>query len=72
MESDKPTPEDAALTSCTWCGATLGQNVMPANSAKLFCSRRCEIEGSFWLFQEMCAIEITFPTHLSQGDRDRD
>ncbi len=70
MESDKPIPDDGALNRCTWCGAKLGQNVMPAKSAKLFCSRRCEIEGNFWLFSEMCAIEITLPPQGDEGESD--
>jgi endogenous inhibitor of DNA gyrase (YacG/DUF329 family) len=70
MESDKSLPDDGALTVCTWCGAELGQNVMPAKSAKLFCSRRCEIDGNFWLFSEMCAIEVTLPPQSDESDRD--
>jgi endogenous inhibitor of DNA gyrase (YacG/DUF329 family) len=61
MESDQHLPDYDALTVCTWCGAPLGQNEMPKQSATLFCSRRCQIEGNFWVFQELCAIEITNP-----------
>ncbi|MGA3125426.1 MAG: hypothetical protein ABSD13_01820 [Candidatus Korobacteraceae bacterium] len=61
MRSDRSLPEEGELTTCTWCGARLGQNVMPLQSAKVFCSRGCEIEGNFWLFQEFCSIEFTEP-----------
>ena len=71
MESDRNLPDHDALTVCTWCGAPLGQNVMPKQSAKLFCSRSCEIEGNFWIFQELCAIEITHElTHTPQPNLD--
>ena len=71
MEPDQKPPDDIqALTVCTWCGEPLGQNVMPAKSAKLFCSRRCEIEGTFWVFQELCAIEITHPPQPNEEPRD--
>jgi hypothetical protein len=40
---------------------------MPTRSASLFCSRRCEIEGNYWLFQELCVIEITRPLRAVDG-----
>jgi len=43
---------------------------MPAKSAKVFCSRRCEIEANFWLYQEMCVIEITHPSDPKQDHCD--
>jgi len=61
MQTDRYLSDDSSLTTCTWCGAQLGQNVMPTSSAAVFCSRRCEIEANFWLYQEMCVIEITYP-----------
>jgi hypothetical protein len=67
MESDRKLPDHDALNTCTWCGAPLGQNVMPPQSAKLFCSRSCEIEGKLWIFQELSVIEIT---HTPLRDRD--
>ena len=53
----------AALTTCLWCNQPLGQkqSFMPRSKAGYFCSRLCEIEANFWLFQELCAIEITHP-----------
>lgn len=43
---------------------------MPAKSAIVFCSRRCEIEANFWLYQEMCVIEITHPRDPTQDHCD--
>jgi hypothetical protein len=40
---------------------------MPAHSASVFCSRRCEIEGNYWLYQELCVIEITRPLWQADG-----
>jgi len=72
MQPDQKFPDDlGALTCCTWCGEPLGQNVMPARSATLFCSRKCEIEGNFWVFQELCAIEITHPPQSNKDSRDK-
>jgi hypothetical protein len=70
MLPDPYLPEEGTLTTCTWCGAQLGQNVMPKRSASVFCSRRCEIEANFWLFQEMCAIEIIHPQQSAEGHCD--
>ncbi len=64
MQSDRYLPDESELSTCTWCGAQLGLNVMPKQSAKIFCSRHCEIEGNCWLFQEFSTIEITHPTQL--------
>lgn len=61
MLPDPFLPDEGSLTTCTWCGGRLGQNVMPAGIATVFCSRRCEIEGNFWLYQEFCVIEMTHP-----------
>jgi hypothetical protein len=63
MQSDRYSPDDGKLSSCAWCSAEMGENALPAKSAAVFCSRRCEIEANFWLYAEMCAIEITHPTH---------
>jgi len=41
---------------------------MPRGSAIVFCSRRCEIEANFWLYQEMCVIEITDPLQSTRED----
>ena len=60
MPDQDPT-EDGASARCIWCGAPLGQNAMPPHSAQVFCSRRCEIDGNFWLYQELLVIEITHP-----------
>jgi len=70
MQSDRYLPDDGSLTNCTWCGAQLGQNVMPERSASVFCSRPCEIEANFWLYQEMHAIEIMHPSHPGEGQCD--
>jgi hypothetical protein len=70
MQSDRSLPDDGALTTCTWCGARLGQNAMPARSVTVFCSRRCEIEGKCWLYQELYAIEITHPPLSPEGHCD--
>ncbi len=70
MESDdRHLPDYDALTNCTWCGAPLGQNAMPSQSAKVFCSRSCEIEGNFWVYQELCAIAITNPPQPNKHPR---
>jgi endogenous inhibitor of DNA gyrase (YacG/DUF329 family) len=61
-------PDEGTLTVCTWCGERLGQTVMPRGSAIAFCSRRCEIEANFWLYQEMCVIEITDPLQSTRED----
>jgi hypothetical protein len=61
---------DDKLTACAWCGAALGQNVMPRPVAAVFCSRPCEIEANAWLYQEMCAIEVTLPTGLPADEHD--
>jgi hypothetical protein len=55
---------DAKPTTCAWCGAPLGRNVMPKPIAAVFCSRSCEIEANSWLYLEMCEIEVTLPTGL--------
>jgi len=66
-----PEPEEPApSTKCTWCGEELGRNVVPARSATVFCTRRCEIEANFWLYQEMCVIEITHPQQSAEGHCD--
>jgi hypothetical protein len=44
---------------------------MPRSKAQYFCSRLCEIEASFWLFQELCAIEITHPPASLEGPSDQ-
>jgi hypothetical protein len=67
MQSDRYLPDDGTLTTCTWCGAELGLNAVSKQSAAVFCSRKCEIEGHYWLYQEMCVIEITNPQQWS-GD----
>jgi hypothetical protein len=69
MQSDRYLPDDGSLTTCTWCGAQLGRTVMPGRSAGVFCCRLCEIEGNYWLYQEMCVIEITHP-HSNEGNCD--
>jgi hypothetical protein len=63
MPSNRYLPENAALATCLWCNQALGQkqSAMPRSKAHYFCSRLCEIEASFWLFQELCAIEISYP-----------
>jgi hypothetical protein len=70
MQTDPYLPGDATPATCVWCGAPLGQNVMPARVAAVFCSRPCEIEANFWLFQEMCVIEITHPPVSPEDPRD--
>jgi hypothetical protein len=40
---------------------------MPPHSAKVFCSRECEIDGNFWLYQELLMIEITHPQQSAEG-----
>jgi endogenous inhibitor of DNA gyrase (YacG/DUF329 family) len=70
MQTNRYLPDDGTLTKCTWCGAQLGQNIMPAGAAIVFCSRRCEIEANFWLYQEMCAIEIMHPLQSADGQCD--
>jgi endogenous inhibitor of DNA gyrase (YacG/DUF329 family) len=62
-----PFDDEEKLTSCAWCGGMLGQSALPKRTAHVFCSRRCEIEANYWLFQEMCVIEITNPSQ-STGD----
>ena len=56
-------PLNTALCTCLWCNSALKQskNAGPKSKVYYFCSRRCEIEANFWLFQELCAIEITHP-----------
>jgi hypothetical protein len=64
MYPNRYSSNEAALADCLWCRAPLGQDATPKNpkmKAQTFCSRRCEIEANFWLFQELCAIEITHP-----------
>jgi hypothetical protein len=58
MRPNRQSPQ--AKTSCIWCSVGLG-SAAPKGRAVGFCSRRCEIEANFWLFQELCAIEITYP-----------
>jgi hypothetical protein len=70
MQSDRYHPVDAAPSACTWCGAPLGQNVVPRRIATVFCSRPCEIEATFWLFQEMCVIEISQPPTSPEDPRE--
>jgi hypothetical protein len=61
MQPERHSPDEGELTRCVWCGAELGQNAMPPQSANVFCSRGCEIDGNFWLYQELLVIEITHP-----------
>ena len=63
MQTNRYQPTNTALDTCIWCNEPLGkkQSLMPRSKAQHFCSRLCEIEASFWLFQELCAIEITYP-----------
>jgi hypothetical protein len=70
MLPDSYIHDEEPQTNCTWCGEMLHRNAMPQRSAGVFCSRRCEIEGNFWLFQEMCAIEITHPQQSAEGHCD--
>jgi hypothetical protein len=60
-------PEEGSQRSCSWCGDVLGESLLPPEVAALFCSRRCEIEANFWLYQEMCAIEISHPWPRQEG-----
>jgi endogenous inhibitor of DNA gyrase (YacG/DUF329 family) len=73
MQTNRDLPGDAALTSCTWCGAALDQIAKPAHVAAVFCSQHCEIQANFWLDQEMRLIEITHrlsPEDLFDGLQD--
>jgi endogenous inhibitor of DNA gyrase (YacG/DUF329 family) len=70
MQSDRYLPDYGTLTTCIWCGAQLGQSVMPNDSASLFCSHRCKIEANYWLYQEMCVIEITHPQQSFEDNPD--
>jgi hypothetical protein len=70
MQSDRYLPDDGTLTTCTRCGAQLGHNSMPEHSASVFCSRKCEIEGNFWLYQELSGIELTHPPETTDGHCD--
>ena len=66
MQSNRYSPLNTALATCLWCNTALkkSQNAGPKSKVYYFCSRRCEIEANFWLFQELCAIEITYPREL--------
>jgi recombinational DNA repair protein (RecF pathway) len=69
MDAEPHESADDLLTHCTWCGTPIAHNTVPAHLANIFCSRHCELEGNFWLLQEMCEIEIN---HLSWPDSSRD
>jgi hypothetical protein len=60
MEPEFSHPANDELTACTWCGATIAHNIIPAEIANLFCSRHCEVSANFWLLQEMYEIEINY------------
>jgi hypothetical protein len=61
MERNNSHPDAKDLvTACTWCGAEIAPNPIPAEVANLFCSRHCENEANFWLLQEMCEVEINY------------
>ena len=69
MNQDHDHSEDyEALTGCAWCGDKLGQVTMPERSAAVFCSHRCEIEATFWLYQELCGIELSNPQLSGEDD----
>ena len=63
MQFNRYHSTETALGTCLWCNTALKQskNAGPQSKVCYFCSRRCEIEANFWLFQELCAIEITHP-----------
>jgi hypothetical protein len=73
MQSNRYQPTNTGLDTCLWCNEPLGQrqSLMPRSKAQYFCSRLCEIEASFWLFQELCAIEITHPPASLEGPSDQ-
>jgi hypothetical protein len=56
---------------CIWCGTRLGKSTPPKIRPTGFCRRRCEIEAHFWLFQELCAIEITYRRNGRDDTDDR-
>jgi hypothetical protein len=70
MLSHPHLPDEGTLTTCTWCGGQLGKNVLPRGCAIVFCSRHCEIEANYWLYQEMCVIEVTHPGTSPEADCD--
>lgn len=72
MQPDLYRSADAKPTTCTWCGAPLGHNVMPKPVATVFCSHPCEIEAKAWLYLEMCEIEVTLPTGLAADEDEHD
>jgi hypothetical protein len=61
MHPNRHRPRGAEPAPCIWCNVGLGKRTNPRTSPISFCSRRCEIEANFWLFQELCEIEITHP-----------
>jgi hypothetical protein len=63
----RPNRQLPGTTPCIWCSVGPGKRVAAANQSN-FCSRRCEIEANFWLFQELCEIEITHPPGWHQDD----
>lgn len=74
MYPNRYSSNEAVLTECLWCRAPLAKigkphGAMPRIKATTFCSRRCEIEANFWLFQELCAIEITHPPSSPEDPR---
>ena len=60
MEAESHESAEDLLTHCTWCSTPIAHNTIPAHLANIFCSRRCELAGNFWLLQEMCEIEINY------------
>ena len=63
MQSNHDDSVNTAQRTCLWCNTALKQKQNAGQRSKVyyFCSRRCEIEANFWLYQELCAIEITHP-----------
>jgi hypothetical protein len=60
-------PEESPLNHCSWCGDGLSESLLPPEVTAAFCSRRCEIEANFWLYQQMCAIDIPHPWQRPEG-----
>jgi hypothetical protein len=71
MSSGPENSDQERLHVCAWCGGAIGRECPPARGVALFCSRRCGIEAQFWLYQELCAIEIELG-HPRPGDAGHD
>lgn len=56
------------LRGCSWCDTPLEKELTASEEEILFCSHRCEVEATYWLYQQLCCIEPSRPPQSGECD----